>query len=112
MNAGSEALDVGVTPAAVSTLEAQPPAAESTLEAQPPEPVVITVHEVAFSTAAAVPVRRSTLHRWAEAAFGVLAALDRKFLPSEAKARAPRHDQPRRYRYIEDSRMCREMDRL
>jgi hypothetical protein len=70
---------------------------------------VITVHVVAFSTAA-VPVRRSALRRWADAASAVLEALDRRFLPSTD--RPPRHDQPGRYVYIEDSWMGREMDRL
>ena len=111
MNTGSEELDV-VASDVESELEAQAPAAEPALEAQPPEPVLITVHEVALGTAAAVPPRRTALHRWAEAASAVLAALDRKFLASEANAHAPRHDQARIYGFVEEGRMGREMDRL
>jgi hypothetical protein len=105
-----EDLDAVAAADAETVLGTQAPDAASVVETPPPDPVLITVHEVAFSTAAAGPVRRSALHRWAETATSLLEALDRRFLPSAARTR--RHDQQRRYVYIEDSRMAREMDRL
>ena len=111
MNTGPGELDV-VASDVESELEAQAPAAEPALEALPPAPVLVTVHEVAFSTAAAVPVRRSALRRWADAASVVLTAVHRTVLVSEANPRAPRHDQPRNYGFVEEGRMGREMDRL
>jgi len=71
-------------------------------------PVLVTVGEVAFSTAAAVPLRPAA--GWpARAVLGVQ-ALYRTFARS-AQRRQPRHH-PKRLRYLEEARMWREMDRL
>jgi hypothetical protein len=70
--------------------------------------VVITEQQVAFSTAAAVPVPRTKPHRT------VIAALRAMFL-SSAKGEAlpaPRWYPPRRDAFLEDAAMAREMRRL
>jgi hypothetical protein len=71
-------------------------------------PVLITAGEVAFSTAAAVPLR-PTVGSPARAVDAVRAVYQ-TFAGSE-KRRQPRHH-PRRLRYLEAARMEREMDRL
>ena len=78
-------------------------------------PVVITAQEVAFSTAAAVPLPRTKPTR------RLIAALRALFLHSSEYAgpswsenvrRAPRHYPPRRDAFLEDAAMAREMRRL
>lgn len=87
--------------------------AESKCEHLAPAPVLITVHEVAFSTAAAaVPVRPARLPRWAGTPVTFLAAVRRALEASVPETRAPRGDVPRRYAYLEDACMSREMARL
>jgi hypothetical protein len=69
--------------------------------------VVITEQEVAFSTAAAVPLPRTKPAR------GVIAALRAMFLSSSKDAPpAPRHYPPRRDAFLEQAAMVREMRRL
>jgi hypothetical protein len=63
-------------------------------------PILITQHEVAFGTAAAVPVYPTTTTRWwVTATRAIAAALRRGHYP------------PRR-RYLDDAVMAREMHRL
>jgi hypothetical protein len=70
-------------------------------------PILITVHEVALSTAAAVPLPRTKPPR------GMIAALRAMFLSSRAYTRpARRHYPPRRYCFLEQAAMAREMRRL
>ena len=73
-------------------------------------PVLITVQEVAFNTAAAMPMLPTTRRRWAGA--GVLVSMRKMFLTSTPDARAPRRDYPRRYGFLEQASMSREMERL
>jgi hypothetical protein len=81
---------------------------EHVIEAVSQPPVVITEQEVAFSTAAAVPLPRTK-----PAARGVIAALRAMFLSSSEDARpAPRHYPPRRDAFLEQAAMVREMRRL
>jgi hypothetical protein len=84
-------------------LVALPPAA---LETEVRTPVLITAREVAFSTAAAVPLGPTA--DWPARAVRAVLAVYRTFAGSEDR---PQHH-PKRLRYIEDARMEREMDRL
>jgi hypothetical protein len=69
--------------------------------------VIITEQQVAFSTAAAVPLPRTKPTR------RVIAALRAMFLSSPGDARpAPRHYPPRRDAFLEQAAMAREMRRL
>jgi hypothetical protein len=92
------------TPLATSETEPGPPTAASTPHKH--GPVLITENQVAFSTAAAAPVR-STRHRWLHTTLmgglgRILTALTR-----------PRPLYPRReLAYLEAGRMSRAMDRL
>jgi hypothetical protein len=74
-------------------------------------PVLITVAEVVFSTAAAVPLRTARAG-WRTAVL----AMQRTFAAAVSEERTqerrqPRHH-PKRMRYLEDARMEREMSRL
>jgi hypothetical protein len=74
-------------------------------------PVLITEAEVAFSTTAAVPLRRAATGWWTWASRAAL-AVRQTFAGLVVDERpAPRHH-PKRYRYLEDARMGREMGRL
>ena len=75
-------------------------------------PVLISVQEVAFGTAAAMPVPPTTRRHWAGAPSVVLASIRKVFLTSAPDARAPRGSYPKRYSYLEYATMSREMDRL
>ena len=90
----------------------QPPLekrAEPILEAGSPPPIIITEEEVVFSTAAAVRARRKNNRWWSKPARIVHAALP--FSRPTPDRREPRHDQPKRYEFLERSCMGREMDR-
>ena len=68
--------------------------------------VLITEQEIAFSTAAAVPLPRTKPTR------SVMAALRTMFLSSPGKERPPRrHYPPRRDSFLEQAAMSREMQR-
>ena len=68
--------------------------------------VIITEQEIAFSTAAAVPLPRT------KPKGGVIAALRTMFLGSPRKARPTRrHYPPRRDSFLERAAMSREMQR-
>jgi hypothetical protein len=74
-------------------------------------PVLITQAEVAFSTAAAVPLRPATTG-WRTRAGRVADAVGRMLASPLSDGRpAPRHH-PKRLRYLDDARMEREMHRL
>ena len=70
-------------------------------------PVLISAAEVAFSTAAAVPLRTAR-GGWRTA---VLAAQRTFTVAKSQERRQPRHH-PKRLRYLEGPRMAREMSRL
>ncbi len=77
------------------------------IEAVSRPPVIITEQQVAFSTAAAVPLPRT------KPAGRMIAALRAMFLSSSEDARpAPRHYPPRRDAFLEEAAMVREMRRL
>jgi hypothetical protein len=82
-----------------------------------PEPsqtlVLITEHEVLFSTSAAVSLqRRKNAHWWVDATRVVAASMRRMSrTPAASPSPAPKYC-PRRYGYLEAALMAREMDRL
>lgn len=69
--------------------------------------VVITEQQVAFSTAAAVPMPSTTPHR---GVFSVLRAMLHR--SSGGAQPMPRHYPPRRDEFLESAAMAREMHRL
>jgi hypothetical protein len=81
---------------------------------RPPTSAFITEKEVVFSTAAALPSRRTKGNSWLTGRTRrIIAALRGMFLTSIAGARpARRHHPPRTNGYLEHSRMLRELDRL
>jgi hypothetical protein len=80
---------------------------EHVIEAVSQPPVVITEQQLAFSTAAAVPLPRTKRNH------GVFAALRAMFRTSSHHEQpVPRHYPPRRDEFLEDAAMGREMHRL
>jgi hypothetical protein len=96
--------ELSTTPADTQNVVEDP---EHVIEAVSQPPIVITEQELAFSTAAAVPMPLTKPHR------GPLAALRAMFLGSSRDARpVPRHFPPRRDEFLESAAMEREMHRL
>jgi hypothetical protein len=90
-----------------SGLQAKPePAAAS------PAPILITEKEVLFSTAAAMPASPTTTHWLPKATGVVIAAVHGMLLTSSPHGRQPRQYYPKRYEFLENSCLAREMDRL
>ena len=87
------------------------PDVEATFEAVSPAPTLITEHEVAFATAAAALVPSPTMRWWTKAIHAFRTALWTR-QTSTADSRSPRRVGPRRYTYLENACMSREMDRL
>ena len=77
-----------------------------------PAPVLISEHEVVLGTAVALRARPTTRRRWFEATHVLLAAVQRSLAPSKPEGRPVRRDYPKRYAYLENACMAREMDRL
>lgn len=75
-------------------------------------PVLFTEQEVALSTAAALLVRPAKTRWWALATAVVIAAMHRAVLMLSAEKQAPRRYYSRRYEFLEDAAMAREMERL
>jgi hypothetical protein len=98
--------------AAKSRDEAQENLDEARERLVSPAPVVISEHEVALGTAAALRARPKTQHRWFEAVNVLRAAMQRSLAPSTQETRPARRRYPKRYRFLENSCMAREMDRL
>jgi hypothetical protein len=83
----------------------QPPSAAPSVEVSSTE-VLITTQQVVFSTAAAVGTRRANIG-------GRLVAIMRRILATSTDGSHPRREYyPRRYGFLEDALMAREMDRL
>jgi hypothetical protein len=93
-------------PTSLVTPDAEPTSSSTACPHQTPAPALITVHQVAFSTAAAAPTA-PTLRRWLRITpmprvRGVLTALVQ-----------PRPDRPHREpTYFQTARMSRAMERL
>ena len=94
-------------PLALATPDTEP---SPQVEASPR--VLITVQEVAFSTAAAMPVRPLTRRHSIGAPSVVVTAIRRMLATSTPDVRASRGGYPRRYSFLEHACMSREMDRL
>ena len=77
-----------------------------------PASVLISEHEVALGTAVALRARPTTRRRWFETTKVLLAAMQRSLAPSTQETRPVRRDYPKRYAYLENACMAREMDRL
>jgi hypothetical protein len=88
-----------------------PDEARERMVAPAPAPALISEHEVALATAIALRARPQARRRWMEATHGLLAAVQRSFA-------APTHDGParracpKRYTFLENACMAREMERL
>jgi hypothetical protein len=84
---------------------AQPGSAAPAVEA-PSTEVLIATQQVAFSTAAAVGVRRANVG-------GRITAMMRRMFATSTEASGPRPGyEPKRYGFLENSVMAREMERL
>jgi hypothetical protein len=77
-----------------------------------PAPVLISEHEVALATAIALTPRPTTRRRWVEATQTMLAAMRRTLAPPARESGPVRRDYPKRYAFLENACMAREMDRL
>jgi hypothetical protein len=77
----------------------------------PRTPILITGQEVAFSTAAAVPLQPTTTHWWTQMSRVVLPAI-RRMSPTSAEVGPARRHYPSRLNCLERSCMAREMNRL
>jgi hypothetical protein len=83
----------------------QPPLAAPSVEA-PSTEVLIPTQQVVFSTAAAVGVRRESIGS------RLVAIMQRVFATSTDPSQPRSRYQPKRYAYLEDALMAREMERL
>jgi hypothetical protein len=77
-----------------------------------PAPVLISEQEVVLGTAVALRARPITRRRWFEAINVLRTGVPRSLAPSTQKARPVRRDYPKRYTFLENACMAREMDRL
>ena len=75
-------------------------------------PVLISEQEVVLGTAVALRARPTTRRRWFEAINVLRAGVRRSLAPSAQKIRPVRRDYPKRYTFLENACMAREMDRL
>jgi hypothetical protein len=83
----------------------QPPSAAPSVEVSSNE-VLITTQQVAFSTAAAVGVRRESIGA------RLVASVRQWFAASADESRPRPQPYPKRYTYLENALMGREMERL
>ena len=98
---------------AVTTLdEARETLDEARERLVPPAPVMISEHEVSLGTAVALRARPKTRRRWFETTKVLLAAMQRSLAPSTQEGRPVRRAYPKRYTYLENACMAREMHRL
>ena len=77
-----------------------------------PAPVLISEQEVALATAIALRTRPTTRRWWFAATHVLLAAIQRPLTRSTQEGRPVRRDYPKRYTFLENACMAREMDRL
>jgi hypothetical protein len=76
-----------------------------------PAPILISEHEVALATAIALGTQPQGRRRWIDVTHGLLAAIQRSFA-APAHDRPVRRVQPKRYAFLENACMAREMERL
>jgi hypothetical protein len=77
-----------------------------------PAAVLISEQEVVLGTAVALRARPKTRRRWFETTKVLLAAMQRSLAPSTQEGRPVRREYPKRYAFLENACMAREMDRL
>ena len=77
-----------------------------------PAPVLISEQEVALGTAVALRARPTARRRWLQATHVLRAAMQRSLARSTQEDRPVRRDYPKRYTYLENACMAREMHRL
>jgi hypothetical protein len=87
------------------------PVSAPKVEPVSPVPIFISEQQVAFATAAAMPVQ-PTKPRWRIRATRAMAASLHRMLVTTADSRPARTHYPRRYPFLENALMGREMDRL
>jgi hypothetical protein len=86
---------------------------ERALDGVSAPPILIPGQEVAFSAATALGLLQPKTSRWWLRATRVIAAAPRRlFLTSTADSLRPQRYSPRRYSFLENAIMAREMDRL
>jgi len=100
------------TPKSSADTLAVVPNVEAALDAVSPASILITEHEVALATAAAVSVPPSTTRGWMQAIHAVRTVASWRLRTSRADSRPARRHFPRHYTYVENALMSREMDRL
>jgi antitoxin component of MazEF toxin-antitoxin module len=77
-----------------------------------PAAVLISEQEVVLGTAVALRARPKTRRRWFEAINLLRGAMQRTLTPSTQEGRPVRREYPKRYAFLENACMAREMDRL
>ena len=77
-----------------------------------PAPVLISEQEVVLGTAVALRARPIPRRRWFEAISVLRTAMRRSLARPAREARPERRDYPKRYTFLENACMAREMDRL
>ncbi|MCV7257765.1 hypothetical protein [Mycobacterium shimoidei] len=87
------------------------PADQRTLEPVSAPPALITEQELALGTAAAQGVQPDKVRWWTSVKLGVAAAF-RDISVAAKTTSQPKRQFPRRYGFLEDALMAREMDRL
>jgi len=85
---------------------------ELTTETVSRTPVLITEREVAFATAAAVPLPSTATRRWTEAIRIAFTAIRGIYATPTADSSPARRHYPARTDFLQHSRMAREMHRL
>jgi hypothetical protein len=98
--------------AAITSDEARETLDEARERLASPAPVLITEQEVVLSTAVALRAQPTTRRRWFEPINVLLAARQRSLAPSTKEDRPVRRDYPKRYAFLENACLAREMDRL
>jgi hypothetical protein len=97
---------------AITVDEAQETLDETSERLLSPAPVLISEQEVVLGTAVALRAQPIPRRRWFEAITVVRAAMRRSLAPSTREARPVRRDYPKRYEFLENACMARQMDRL
>jgi hypothetical protein len=77
-----------------------------------PAPVLITEQQIALSTAAALRPRPQPRRRWVAASHFLREAFQSARVPSAHGGSAKGHDYPKRYGFLEDACLAREMSHL
>ena len=77
-----------------------------------PAPVLISENEVSLGTAVALRAQPTPRRRWIGTINVLRATMRRSLASSTQDARPVRRDYPKRYTFLENACMAREMDRL